>query len=141
IAIGTAVAPNFASVASLNVIGIVVASAMYPVVQAAVRDISPRMGRAIAYAWLSLAFVLGALTSNWAGALIIPVWPGWRPQFWLAAAVALVTAVVIWVFYRDMSEKFRGKIIQKQKDPLESSNLAGYKNLEEAIRSGNLVYK
>lgn len=142
IAAGIAIAPNFSTVITLNIVGIIVASAMFPVVQAAVRDVSPRMGRAFAYSWLSLAFVLGALSSNWAGALIIPVWPGWRPQFWVAAGVALVTAVIVGVFYKNMSEKFRSKIISEETGQLKkATEAAGYANITEARQSGNLVYK
>lgn len=142
IAAGIAVAPNFGTVIFLNIVGIITASAMFPVIQAAVRDVSPRMGRAFAYAWLSLAFVLGALSSNWAGAIIIPVWPGWRPQFWVAAGVALLTAIIVGIFYKNMSEKFRSKIITKDSSQLnKAATIEGYSSITEARKSGNLVYK
>ena len=66
---------------------------MSPAVHAASRDLSPQMGRAIAYSWVSLAFTLGALMATCVAARTIPIWPGWRPQFWIAVVFALVTAI------------------------------------------------
>ena len=116
IAIGTALAPNFMTVAILYILGSIVVAGMLPAVQAAARDITPRMGRAMSYSWISLAFVLGALTSNWAGAIIIPIWPGWRPQFWVAAGVALFTVLIVGFLYKDLSERIRGNIMEEQTD-------------------------
>ena len=35
----------------------------------------------------------------------LPVWLGWRSQYWIAAALAAVTALVIFLFYRDLSPR------------------------------------
>lgn len=141
IAIGTAMAPNFSTVAVLYIFGGVVVAGMLPAVQASVRDITPRMGRALSYGFLNLAFILGGFTSNWAGAKIIPIWPGWRPQFWVAAAVALFTVAIVWLFYKELSEKARGNFKLHLDKTQESANIAGYSSIEEARKSGNLVYK
>ena len=142
IAIGTALAPNFMTVAILYILGSIVVAGMLPAVQAAARDITPRMGRAMSYSWISLAFVLGALTSNWAGAIIIPIWPGWRPQFWVAAGVALFTVLIVGFLYKDLSERIRGNIMEEQTDKVkETVQNYGFKNMAEARKSGNLVYK
>ena len=41
-----------------------------------------------------LSFV-GALMSTAVAAQTLPLWPGWRPQFWIAAVLGAVTAMII----------------------------------------------
>lgn len=115
---------------------------MSPAVNAALRDITPQMGRAMVYAWLSLAFTIGALLSAWVAARTIPVWPGWRPQFWIAGVFAAVTVLVLAIFYRDLSMRVRGQIIRDRSDALAAAvGEAGFADLEAAQRAGNLVYR
>jgi OPA family glycerol-3-phosphate transporter-like MFS transporter len=85
---------------------------MNPAVHAASRDLTPRMGRAMVYAWVSLAFTVGALMSTAVAAQTLPIWPGWRSQYWIAAGLGGVTALVIFIFYRDLSLRVRGTIIE-----------------------------
>ena len=35
------------------------------------------------------------------------MFPGWRPQFWIAALLGAVTALLLYVFYRDLSPRVR----------------------------------
>jgi OPA family glycerol-3-phosphate transporter-like MFS transporter len=140
IALGTALAPNFSTLAGLYILGYITVTGMLPPVQAAIRDISPRMGRAISYSVLSLAFVLGALLSTWAGAIFIPIWPGWRPQFWIAAVVALVTFLFLAIFYKDLTERVRSNIIESKLDQ-QKFLTSRYSDIKAARKSGNLVYK
>jgi sugar phosphate permease len=46
----------------------------------------------------------------------LPLFPGWRPQFWIAATLGAVTALVIFIFYRDLSPRVRGLVSDAEKD-------------------------
>ncbi len=85
---------------------------MNPAVHAASRDLTPQMGRAMVYAWVSLAFTIGALMSTMVAAQTLPIWPGWRSQYWIAAGLGAFTALVIFIFYRDLSSRVRGEVQQ-----------------------------
>ncbi|RME68229.1 MAG: TonB-dependent receptor, partial [Alphaproteobacteria bacterium] len=41
----------------------------------------------------------------------LPIWPGWRPQYWIGCALGAVTAVVIFLFYRDLAAGVRGQVL------------------------------
>jgi OPA family glycerol-3-phosphate transporter-like MFS transporter len=111
-----ALSPNFWFLVAASVAGSLLVAGMSPAVHAASRDLSPQMGRAIAYSWVSLAFTLGALMSTAVAARTIPIWPGWRPQFWIAVVFALVTALVLGAFFRDLSSRVRGQVLHTLAD-------------------------
>ena len=69
------------------------------------------MGRAMVYSWVSLAFTIGALMSTAVAAHTLPIWPGWRSQYWIAAVLGAVTALILFVFYRDLSARVRGSVV------------------------------
>ena len=110
ISICGAMADSFWTLAALVASGTFLMAGMNPAVHAASRDLTPRMGRAMVYAWVSLAFTIGALMSTAVAAQTLPIWPGWRSQYWIAAGMAGITALIIFVFYRDLSLRVRGKI-------------------------------
>jgi len=107
-----ALAPNFWTLAILATAGSFMMAGMNPAVHAASRDLTPRMGRAMVYAWVSLAFTVGALMSNVIAAHTLPIWPGWRSQYWIAAVLGGTTALMIFLFYRDLSLKVRGQVLE-----------------------------
>lgn len=138
-----AMAPNFWTLAFLFTAGSFMMAGMNPAVHAASRDLTPRMGRAMVYAWVSLAFTIGALMSTAVAAQTLPIWPGWRSQYWIAAVLAAITALVIYIFYRDLSLRVRGQILQSltaEQDQSESQSLS---DLQEstAYDDGRLVYR
>ena len=102
-----ALSPSFWSLAFLVTAGSFLMAGMNPAVHAASRDLTPSMGRAMVYAWVSLAFTIGALMSTAVAAQTLPIWPGWRSQYWIAAVLAAITALIIFVFYRDLSPRVR----------------------------------
>jgi len=108
-----ALAPSFFVLALLTLGGSLLIAGMSPAVHAASRDVTPRMGRALAYSWVSLAFTLGALLSSFVAARTLPIWPGWRPMCWIAAGLAVLTAAVVAIFYRDLSPRVRGQIVER----------------------------
>lgn len=141
IAAGSALAPTFLTLAVLYVLGGFIVSGMSPAVHAASRDITPQMGRGMGYAWISLAWTVGALMATWIAARTLPVWPGWRPQFWIAAVFAGFTVVLLVLFYRDLSMKVRTQIVHDQLDAMKAgTRAAGDVDLTDAS-SGNLIYR
>lgn len=112
VAVGAALSPSFLVLALFTFGGALLVAGMNPAVHAASRDISPQMGRALTYSWVSLAFTLGALLSSFVAARTLPLWPGWRPQFWIAAGLAVVTAIALGIFYRDLSPRIRGQVVR-----------------------------
>jgi MFS family permease len=118
-----AMAPNFYTLAALAMFGSFLVAGMNPAVHAASRDLTPRMGRAMVYSWVSLAFTIGAVMATLVAAQTLPVFPGWRPQFWIAAALGGVVALVILVFYRDLSPRVRGLVMESA--VVEASTVAG----------------
>jgi MFS family permease len=111
ISVAGALAPSFWVLATLGWCGSFMMAGMNPAVHAASRDLTPRMGRAMVYAWVSLAFTIGALMSTAVAAQTLPIWPGWRSQYWIAAVLAAATALVLFLFYRDLSPRVRGQIV------------------------------
>lgn len=152
ISVGGALAPNFWTLAFLVTAGSFMMAGMNPAVHAASRDLTPRMGRAMVYSWVSLAFTIGALMSTVVAAKTLPIWPGWRSQYWIAASLGGVTALIIFLFYRDLSLKARGRILQAQiedqnselennstRDNASSVELEGEET--NAYEDGRLVYR
>ena len=141
ISVGGALADNFWVLASLVTAGSFMMAGMNPAVHAASRDLTPRMGRAMVYSWVSLAFTIGALMSTFVAAQTLPVWPGWRSQYWIAAGLATFTAVAILVFYRDLSGRVRGQILQTRMDELAVPESDSPRNHEGAYDDGRAVYR
>lgn len=135
-----ALAPNFWTLAFLVTAGSFMMAGMNPAVHAASRDLTPRMGRAMVYAWVSLAFTIGALMSTAIAAQTLPIWPGWRSQYWIAAVLGAITAVTIFIFYRDLSVRIRGQIHQTV---TETADAAGPAETTEtsAYDDGRAIYR
>lgn len=145
ISIFGAMAPNFWTLAFLVTAGSFMMAGMNPAVHAASRDLTPRMGRAMVYAWVSLAFTIGALMSTVIAAQTLPIWPGWRSQYWIAAGLGGFTALTILVFYRDLSVRVRGQIHQSaeasadaEASPAAATEVA---STDQAYDDGRAIYR
>lgn len=112
ISIAMAFADNWRMISVLYIAASFVISSAGPATHAALRDLTPRLGRAYAFGLLSMGITGGALLSTSTTALTLPIWPGWRPQFWLAAIVGAFTFLLALFFYRDLSARVRAQIIQ-----------------------------
>jgi MFS family permease len=141
ISVAGALAPNFYTLAALLMAGAFMMAGMSPAVHAASRDLTPRMGRAMVYAWVSLAFTIGALMSTAVAARTLPIWPGWRPQFWIAAGLGGVTAFVIFLFFRDLSSAVRGQILSRAADAVAADDLPGGADAGRHYQDGRSVYR
>jgi MFS family permease len=112
-----ALAPSFEVLAAVTIVGAFTVAGMSPAVHAASRDLTPNMGRAFAYSWVALSYTAGALLSTAIAARTIPLWPGWRPQFWIGAIFALFTAVGLAIFYRDLAPSVRQQLAARPEQP------------------------
>lgn len=138
ISVAGALAPSFMVLAMLGWMGTFMMAGMNPAVHAASRDLTPRMGRAMVYSWVSLAFTIGALMSTTVAANTLPLWPGWRSQYWIGAALGGVTALIIFIFYRDLSARVRGRVVTEQvaAEPIVEAPL-----VESHYDDGRVVYR
>ena len=62
-------------------------------------------------AWLigvPVGALVAALMSTVIAANTLPHFPGWRPQYWIGAMLGVVTAVLLYLFYRDLAPGVRG---------------------------------
>jgi MFS family permease len=134
-----AMASTFWMLAALIAAGSFLMAGMNPAVHAASRDLTPSMGRAMVYAWVSLAFTIGALLSTLVAAQTLPIWPGWRSQYWIAAGFAGVTAVIIFIFFRDLSLRVRGQI-QQERETADDTELP-QTTADDAYDDGRSVYR
>ena len=134
-----AMASTFWMLAALIASGSFLMAGMNPAVHAASRDLTPSMGRAMVYAWVSLAFTIGALLSTLVAAQTLPIWPGWRSQYWIAAGFAGITALIIFIFFRDLSLRVRGQI-QKDRESVADSELP-QTTADDAYDDGRSVYR
>jgi len=137
-----ALADSWLALSTLYLLGCFVISAAGPASHAALRDLTPRVGRAFAFSLLSMAMTGGALLATSTTALTVPIWPGWRPQFWLAAVVGMMTFVLAALFYRDLSFRVRSEIIRTASEADESGSAArGGSTLPSASSDGLRIYR
>ena len=74
----------------------------------------------------------------------LPVWLGWRSQCWIAAALAAVTALVIFLFYRDLSPRLWELLESENSESsvdLDTSQDARKAKLNETYDDGKKVYR
>lgn len=138
-----ALAPNFWTLAALAMAGSFLMAGMNPAVHAASRDLTPQMGRAMVYAWVSLAFTVGALMSTMIAANTLPHLPGWRPQYWIGAGLGIFTATLLFIFYRDLAPGVRGGQAAAEPVPDLDHYEAGrgiYRSARLWILSGTIVF-
>lgn len=137
-----ALADSWVMVGSLYVLAAFVISAAGPASHAALRDLTPRLGRAFAFSLLSMGMTGGALLATSTTALTVPIWPGWRPQFWLAAGVGLFTFTLAVLFYRDLSARVRAEIVRDTSETrqIELTSKEAV-DVAEVHRDGLRIYK
>jgi MFS family permease len=137
-----ALAPTLGVFSIALFLGALLVSGMQPAVLAVTRDLSPQTGRALNFGWISVGYTFGALLSTWVAHETIPVWPGFRPQFWIGAVFAAAVVIILAIFYRDLSPRIRGQVLRNQLEAQRATaQKLGFANLEEAVRSGNGVYR
>src|SRR5262249_26812598 len=66
----------------------------------------------------------------------LPIWPGWRSQYWIAAVLGTVTATIMLVFYRDLSARVRGQIRQALESAVDTAPLP-----DDHYDQGRAIYR
>ena len=75
----------------------------------------------------------------------LPIWPGWRSQYWIAAGLAAITALIIFIFYRDLSPRVRelldsaGSAETDQAESVKTLEVSG--GADEVYDDGKKVYR
>ena len=142
ISVFIALAQSWLVVSVLYIAAGFVVSAAGPASHAALRDLTPRVGRAFAFSLLSMGMTGGALLATSTAALTVPIWPGWRPQFWLAAVVGIFTCMLAVFFYRDLSARVRGEVVRDlQRDSPDQSPRATVVVDADAHLHGLRIYR
>jgi MFS family permease len=139
---GLASAPNVTVYFALNTLGAFVIMGMSAAVNAAIRDVIPQTGRALAYAFITLAWAAGSFMTLGVGALTIHRWPGWRAQLWIGLIIAIFITAFILIFYRDLSARIRGMVIASREEATEAEAKAlGFRPTEIDALSGRIIYR
>jgi MFS family permease len=100
---------------------------MGPTVNVALPDATPQTGRAASYAFLGTAYTLGALISAWVAAETIPIWPGFRAQYCIGAAVAGMIFLILLISYLEMSPRIPDTITRDRGEGVNAAaEKAGY---------------
>lgn len=139
---GLAMAPNLWVYFSLYTIGAFLIMGMSAAINAAIRDVIPQTGRAMAYAFITLAWAAGAFMTLGVGALTLKRWPGWRPQLWIGLVIASFITALVMICYRDLSARIRGLVITNRQQAIEAeAKLLGFKPTQADALSGRIIYK
>jgi MFS family permease len=140
--VGLALAPNLWVYFGLYTIGAFLIMGMSAAINAAIRDIIPQTGRAMAYAFITLAWAAGGFMTLGVGALTLHRWPGWRPQLWIGLVIASFITALVMICYRDLSARIRGLVIANRQQAIEAEAKAlGFKPTEADALSGRIIYR
>jgi len=140
---GLASAPNLAVYFTLYTCGAFLIMGMSAAINAAIRDVIPKTGRATAYAFVTLAWAAGGFMTLGVAAVTIPIWPGWRPQHWIGLIIALFITALVYVTYRDLSPRIRGMILAKRGEEIEmeAREMGEYQPLTDDALSGKIIFR
>jgi OPA family glycerol-3-phosphate transporter-like MFS transporter len=134
-------APNVWVYVTLSTLGAFLIMGMSAAVNAAVRDVLPRVGRAMGYAFIGLAWTIGAFMTQGVAALTIPLWPGWRPQHWIGVVFASGVTQLVWVCYRDLSPALRGQIVASRAEAARRGRGSLRESIADGAERGGLVVR
>ncbi|QSO51265.1 MFS transporter [Alicyclobacillus curvatus] len=76
-----------------------------------VRDLSPRTGRAIAYAFWGFGPTGSTLLATSLAGWTLPLWRTWQSQFYLEGTISLLLAILVAFNIADISPSLRGQVI------------------------------
>ncbi|MGH7949645.1 MAG: MFS transporter [Candidatus Binataceae bacterium] len=81
---------------------------------ALVRDMSPRMSRALAFGLFTLGPVGGSLFANFIAGATLPIWHTWQSQIWIMGILTAALYVPIFVWLKDLSSELRLRIFRDE---------------------------
>jgi MFS family permease len=102
----------------------VVAGLMAGAGAALMRDMSPRVDRALAFGLLTIGPVGANFLANKIAALTLPIYHTWQSQIWITAFLGLVMFVPIVMWLRDLSADLRLQIFRTEVAALEARGVS-----------------
>ena len=97
----------------------IVAGLMAGASAALVRDMSPRLTRALAFGLLTIGPVGSNYMGNFIAGWTLPIYHTWQSQMWIMGFLAIVMYAPIFLWLRDLSPELRLKIYQTELAALE----------------------
>jgi len=107
------------SFVAIRTIMSIVAGLMAGAAAALVRDMSPRLTRALAFGLLTIGPVSSNYLANFIAGLTLPLYHTWQSQMWIMGFIATVLYVPIFLWLKDLSPELRLKIFQSEFAALE----------------------
>jgi sugar phosphate permease len=86
-----------------------------------VRDMSPRLTRALAFGLLTIGPVGSNYLANFIAGLTLPLYHTWQSQMWIMGFIATAMYVPIFLWLKDLSPELRLKIFQSEIAALEEA--------------------
>jgi nitrate/nitrite transporter NarK len=92
----------------------IVAGLMAGAGAALVRDMSPRLSRALAFGLLSIGPVGSNYLANFIAGVTLPIYHSWQSQMWIMGFFGVAMYIPIVLFLKDLSPELRMKIYQSE---------------------------
>jgi OPA family glycerol-3-phosphate transporter-like MFS transporter len=99
----------------------VVAGMMAGAGAALVRDMSPRLSRALAFGLLTIGPVGSNFLANYIAGKTLPIYHTWQSQMWIMGFLAIAMYVPILAFLKDLSPELRMRIYQSEMAEVEAA--------------------
>ena len=97
----------------------VVAGMMAGAGAALVRDMSPRLSRALAFGLLTIGPVGSNFLATYIAGVTLPVYGSWQSQMWIMGFLGIAMYVPVLLFLKDLSPELRMKIYQSETAAIE----------------------
>ena len=90
---------------------------------ALVRDMSPRLSRALAFGLFTIGPVGANYLANAIAGATLPIYHTWQSQIWITGFLAIAMYIPIVLFLRDLSPELRLRVFQNEMAALEQKGL------------------
>ena len=92
----------------------IVAGLMAGAGAALVRDMSPRLSRALAFGFLTIGPVGSNYMANFIAGVTLPIYHSWQSQMWIMGFLGIAMYIPILLFLKDLSPALRLRIYQSE---------------------------
>jgi MFS family permease len=92
----------------------IVAGLMAGAGAALVRDMSPRLSRALAFGLLTIGPVGSNYLANFIAGVTLPIYHTWQSQMWIMGFLGIAMYIPIFLFLKDLSPELRLRIYQSE---------------------------
>ena len=98
----------------------VVAGLMAGAGAALVRDMSPRLSRALAFGLLTIGPIGANFIAAWIAGVTLPIYQSWQSQMWIMGFLGIAMYIPVLLFLKDLSPELRMKIYQSEAAAMEA---------------------